>query len=104
MLDRPGTTAAALAAVRGQRFAAMNVGWGSTPEVGTGRAPTPASSSGQRAFTAIAVKRVGGEVLTPIGILAAGRMGAHWGLGTDSTPRPNLRFLASLGRSRQIVQ
>lgn len=58
-----------------------DLGWGSTPEVGTGRAPTPAASSGQRAFTAIAVKRVWGEVLTPIGILAAGRMGAHWGLG-----------------------
>lgn len=58
-----------------------NLGWGSTPEVGTGRAPTPAASSGQRPVTAIAVKRVWGEVLTPIGILAAGRMGAHWGLG-----------------------
>ena len=46
-----------------------DLGWGSTPEVGTGRAPTPAASSGQRAFTAIAVKRVWGEVLTPIGII-----------------------------------
>ena len=58
-----------------------NVGFGGAPEVGTGRAPTPAASPGQRAFTAIAVKRVWGEVLTPVGILAAGRMGAHWGLG-----------------------
>lgn len=58
-----------------------NLGWGSTPEVGTGRAPTPAASSGQRPVTAIAVKRVWGEVLTPVGILAVGRMGAHWGLG-----------------------
>lgn len=58
-----------------------NLGWGSTPEVGTGRSPTPAASAGQAAHTAIAVKRVWGEVLTPVGILAAGRMGAHWGLG-----------------------
>ena len=61
-----------------------NLGWGSTPEVGTGRAPTPAASSGQAAFTAIAVKRVWGEVLTPLGVLAAGRMGAHWGLGMSA--------------------
>ncbi|HVV87147.1 MAG TPA: TIGR04551 family protein, partial [Kofleriaceae bacterium] len=58
-----------------------DVGFGSTPEVGTGRAPTPAASPGQRPFTAIALKRAWAEVLTPIGILAAGRMGAHWGLG-----------------------
>ncbi|MBK9033077.1 MAG: TIGR04551 family protein [Myxococcales bacterium] len=58
-----------------------NLGWGATPEVGTGRSPTPAASSGQAASTAIAVKRVWGEVLTPLGIVAAGRMGAHWGLG-----------------------
>jgi hypothetical protein len=61
-----------------------NLGWGATPEVGTGRAPTPAASTGQAAFTAIAVKRVWGEVLTPLGILAAGRMGAHWGLGMSA--------------------
>lgn len=61
-----------------------NLGWGATPEVGTGRAPTPAASSGQAAFTAIAVKRVWGEVLTPLGVLAAGRMGAHWGLGMSA--------------------
>ncbi len=58
-----------------------DVGFGATPEVGTGRAPTPAASPGQRPFTAIAVKRAWAEVLTPVGILAAGRMGAHWGLG-----------------------
>ena len=58
-----------------------NVGFGSTPEAGTGRAPTPAASPGQRAFTAIAIKRAWAEVLTPVGIVAAGRMGAHWGLG-----------------------
>lgn len=61
-----------------------DVGFGSTPEVGTGRAPTPAASPGQRPFTAIAVKRAWAEVLTPVGILAAGRMGAHWGLGISA--------------------
>ncbi len=57
-----------------------DVMWGGTPEAGTGRAPTPAASTGQAAG-AIAVKRVWGEALTPFGVLAAGRMGAHWGLG-----------------------
>jgi uncharacterized protein (TIGR04551 family) len=57
-----------------------DVMWGGTPEAGTGRAPTPAASPGQKSG-AIAVKRVWGEVLTPVGVLAAGRMGAHWGLG-----------------------
>jgi len=59
-----------------------NVGLGSTPEVGTGRAPTPAASPGQEPpLDVVRVERVWGEVLTPVGILAAGRMGAHWGLG-----------------------
>lgn len=57
-----------------------DVMWGGSPEAGTGRAPTPAASPGQEPGT-IAVKRVWGEVLTPVGVLAAGRMGAHWGLG-----------------------
>ncbi|MBE7453319.1 MAG: TIGR04551 family protein [Kofleriaceae bacterium] len=57
-----------------------NLPWGGAPEVGTGRAPTPAASPGQTPG-AIAVERVWGEVLTPLGVLAAGRMGAHWGLG-----------------------
>ncbi len=57
-----------------------NLQWGGSPEAGTGRAPTPATTTGQRAG-AIAVKRAWGEALTPFGVLAAGRMGAHWGLG-----------------------
>ncbi|HUQ05421.1 MAG TPA: TIGR04551 family protein [Kofleriaceae bacterium] len=57
-----------------------DVMWGGSPEAGTGRAPTPAASPGQEPGT-IVVKRVWGEVLTPVGVLAAGRMGAHWGLG-----------------------
>jgi len=57
-----------------------NVMWGGSPEAGTGRAPTPAASPGQEPGS-ISVERVWGEVLTPVGVLAAGRMGAHWGLG-----------------------
>ncbi|MCA9679948.1 MAG: TIGR04551 family protein, partial [Myxococcales bacterium] len=57
-----------------------DVALGSTPEVGTGRAPTPAASPGQTAGL-VRVERAWGEALTPFGVLAAGRMGAHWGLG-----------------------
>ncbi len=61
-----------------------NLGLGSTPEgkPATGRAPSPAASPGQTPPTnALRVKRAYGEVLIPFGVLAAGRMGAHWGLG-----------------------
>ncbi|HUH01775.1 MAG TPA: TIGR04551 family protein [Kofleriaceae bacterium] len=61
-----------------------NLALGSTPEgrPSTGRAPSPAASPGQRPPTeAFRIKRAYGEALTPFGILAAGRMGAHWGLG-----------------------
>jgi uncharacterized protein (TIGR04551 family) len=56
---------------------------GSTPVLspGTGAAPTPAASSGQIPNTLLRVKRAYGEVLTPIGYFAAGRMGNLWGLG-----------------------
>lgn len=57
-----------------------NLQWGGSPESGTGRAPTPAASTGQRGG-AVSVERLYGEALTPFGVLAAGRMGAHWGLG-----------------------
>ncbi len=61
-----------------------NLGFGSTPEgkPATTRAPTPAASPGQRPpLQALRVKRAYGEVLTPFGLLAAGRMGAQWGMG-----------------------
>jgi len=61
-----------------------NLGLGSTPEgkPATGRAPNPAASPGQTPPTnAMRIKRAYGEVLTPFGVLATGRMGAHWGLG-----------------------
>ncbi len=53
-----------------------NLALGSTPD------GAPSASTTQRALeTAIRVRRAYGEVLTPIGVLAAGRMGNHWGLG-----------------------
>ncbi len=67
-------------AVHARLDALDNLAWGGSPEAGTGRAPTPAASTGQTAG-AIAVKRAWAETLTPVGVLAAGRMGAHWGLG-----------------------
>lgn len=43
----------------------------------------PSASVTQRhdAASAVTVKRAYGEVLTPFGLLAGGRMGNHWGLG-----------------------
>jgi uncharacterized protein (TIGR04551 family) len=59
-----------------------NLVLGSTPESGTGRAPTPAASPGQSPpADAFRIKRAYGEALTPFGTLAVGRMGSHWGLG-----------------------
>jgi uncharacterized protein (TIGR04551 family) len=49
---------------------------------GTPNGATPAVTSTQLALTdAIRVKRVYGEVVVPFGLIAAGRMGSHWGLG-----------------------
>lgn len=54
-----------------------NVALGGDPELSNG---SPATTGGQRP-TAVVIKRAWGEVLTPFGVLAAGRMGAHFGLG-----------------------
>lgn len=56
---------------------------GSTPVLspGSGNAPTPAATPGQLPNTLLRIKRAYGEVLTPVGYLAAGRMGNMWGLG-----------------------
>jgi uncharacterized protein (TIGR04551 family) len=54
-----------------------NVALGGQPDLANG---SPATSPGQRP-TYVVVKRAWGEVLTPFGVLAAGRMGAHFGLG-----------------------
>jgi uncharacterized protein (TIGR04551 family) len=60
-----------------------NLVLGSTPVLspGTGNAPTPAASPGQLASSLFRLKRAYGEILTPVGYLAAGRMGNMWGLG-----------------------
>ena len=69
-----------------------NLTFGSTPETGLVAMPRyqfdafnetqVAPRSGiNAAMDSIAVKRVYGEVSTPLGIFRFGRMGAHWGLG-----------------------
>lgn len=53
-----------------------NLALGSTPD------GIPSASTSQRApEDVLRIKRAYGEVLTPFGLLAMGRMGAHWGLG-----------------------
>ncbi len=52
-----------------------NVGFGSTPD------GPPQATTTQRPSDAIAIKRAYGEALTPLGLIMAGRMGSHWGLG-----------------------
>ncbi len=54
-----------------------DVALGGDPELAGG---TPATSTSQRP-TAVVIERAWGEALTPIGTLAIGRMGAHFGLG-----------------------
>ena len=54
-----------------------DVALGGAPDLAGG---SPATSGGQRP-TAVVVERAWAEALTPIGTLAAGRMGAHFGLG-----------------------
>ena len=85
--------------VRAQVDALDNLIWGSTPDYAYSRngdngywadrnefSIFSASQTTQRSGInsvqdSIAVKRVWGEVSTPVGILRFGRMGAHWGLG-----------------------
>jgi uncharacterized protein (TIGR04551 family) len=52
-----------------------NLAFGSMPE------GPPQSTVSQQPVQALSIKRVYGQVLTPFGLLAAGRMGSHWGLG-----------------------
>ncbi|MDQ3030961.1 MAG: TIGR04551 family protein [Myxococcota bacterium] len=53
-----------------------NLTLGSTPD------GIPSGSTTQRALEApFRIRRLYAEVLTPIGLIAAGRMGNHWGLG-----------------------
>lgn len=85
--------------VRAQVDALDNLVWGSTPDYAFSRnagngywsdrnefsifsASQTAQRSGINSLQdSIAVKRVWGEVSTPVGILRFGRMGSHWGLG-----------------------
>ncbi|MBL8935377.1 MAG: TIGR04551 family protein [Archangium sp.] len=73
----------AAAAVKVRADLIDNLVLGSTPVLspGTGNAPTPAASPGQLPSSLFRIKRAYGEVLTPIGYFAAGRMGNQWGLG-----------------------
>jgi uncharacterized protein (TIGR04551 family) len=64
-------------AVKGRFDILDNVAMGGAP-VGVPSASQTQRTTGEQVF---AVKRVYGEVALPIGLLAAGRMGAHWGLG-----------------------
>jgi uncharacterized protein (TIGR04551 family) len=54
-----------------------NAALGGDPDLAGG---SPATSGGQRPTTVV-IKRAWGEALTPAGVLAVGRMGAHFGLG-----------------------
>lgn len=85
--------------IRTQIDALDNLVWGSTPDYAYSRNAQngywfdrnefsifSASQTTQRSGInslqdSIAVKRVWGEVSTPVGILRFGRMGSHWGLG-----------------------
>jgi uncharacterized protein (TIGR04551 family) len=68
----PGGTVA----VKARLDALDDVALGSAPE------GIPSASSTQRARgDAITLERVWAEALTPVGLLAVGRMGSHWGLG-----------------------
>ena len=85
--------------VRAQIDALDNLIWGSTPDYAYSRnggngywsdrnefsifsaSQTPQRSGINSIQDSIAVKRVWGEVSTPVGILRFGRMGSHWGLG-----------------------
>lgn len=60
-----------------------NLELGSTPVLspGSGIAPTPAASPAQLPVSLLKIRRAYAEALTPIGMLTAGRMSTHWGLG-----------------------
>lgn len=76
----------AAAAVKIRADLIDNLVLGSTPILspGTGNAPTPAATPGQLPSSLFRLKRAYGEVLTPFGYIAAGRMGNMWGLGMMS--------------------
>jgi uncharacterized protein (TIGR04551 family) len=62
-------------AVKARVDAPDNLVLGGTPQ------GIPGGSATQLPAAALRIRRVYGEALTPIGVVAAGRMGSHWGLG-----------------------
>lgn len=65
-----------MVAIRARIDLLDNLALGSTPQ------GIPSSSSSQLSpATAVKVKRAYGEAVTPIGVLAAGRIGSTWGMG-----------------------
>jgi len=79
-------------AIKMQMDVLDNLAFGGTPETGLTAVPryqfdafnetqVPPRAGVNAAMDSIAVKRVYGEVSTPVGIFRFGRMGAHWGLG-----------------------
>lgn len=62
-------------AVKARIDAPDNLVLGGTPQ------GIPGGSATQLPVVAMRIRRVYGEALTPIGVIAAGRMGSHWGMG-----------------------
>jgi uncharacterized protein (TIGR04551 family) len=62
-------------AVKARIDAPNNLVLGGTPQ------GIPGGSATQLPVTAMTIRRVYGEALTPIGLIAAGRMGSSWGMG-----------------------
>ena len=62
-------------AVKARIDAPDNLVLGGTPQ------GIPGGSATQLPVAALRIRRVYGEALTPIGVIAGGRMGSHWGLG-----------------------
>lgn len=60
-----------------------NLQLGGSPIVspGFGASPTPAATLGQQPSTLVKLRFAYGVAALPVGLLAVGRMGAHWGLG-----------------------
>jgi uncharacterized protein (TIGR04551 family) len=77
----------AAAAVKIRADLIDNLTLGATPVLSNsyGSAPTPSAQLNQAPNALLHIKRAYGEVVTPFGYLAAGRMGNQWGLGMLSS-------------------
>lgn len=60
-----------------------NLQFGGSPTIspGFGASATPAASPGQQPSSVVKIRFAYGVASLPVGLLAVGRMGAHWGLG-----------------------